>query len=379
LRLGWSKGLTESQWRDRWDAERIFLTADGEADKTWGNETIRVHPERGWVEVRLPTPLAHLSNTPGRSPVYRLDATATFAHRADEWAAQTVAGAVGYTISFDAAKQRWYVDAAWTALRPHVERNLATLRSHRTVGVDLNADHLACWVLTPDGNPIGTAHTIPLNLNGPTSRRDGQLRQAITALLAHARNNGCASITVEDLNFADARAAGRETMGRGPRGKRFRRTVAGIPTGKFRDRLGGMAANAHIAVVAVDPAYTSRWGAQHWQAPLNVSHRRQNPAVAKVSRHQAAAVVIARRGLGHRARRRTEKSGIPQRMDVGEPSSRPNVTPESVRNPAACKDGPHRLRPGNTDPPDQDGTSGDQAAQHRSGPPTKRNSLPLSV
>jgi hypothetical protein len=41
-------GLTEAQWR-RWEAERLFLTADGEAGKAWGNETIRWHPTRaGW-------------------------------------------------------------------------------------------------------------------------------------------------------------------------------------------------------------------------------------------------------------------------------------------------------------------------------------------
>jgi hypothetical protein len=61
--------LTESQWRQRWAAERLFLTADGEADKAWGNETIRWHPIQGWLELKLPTPLAHLANRPhGRRP-----------------------------------------------------------------------------------------------------------------------------------------------------------------------------------------------------------------------------------------------------------------------------------------------------------------------
>jgi len=35
------------QWRARWQAARLFLTADGEADKAWGNETIRIHPDEG--------------------------------------------------------------------------------------------------------------------------------------------------------------------------------------------------------------------------------------------------------------------------------------------------------------------------------------------
>jgi hypothetical protein len=41
--------LAKRQWRARWEAERLFLTADGEADKAWGNETIASTPTRaGW-------------------------------------------------------------------------------------------------------------------------------------------------------------------------------------------------------------------------------------------------------------------------------------------------------------------------------------------
>jgi hypothetical protein len=64
--------LTEAAWRRRWQAARWFLTADGETGKRWGNETIRVHPDEQWCELRLPAPLAHLSNTPGRAATYRL-------------------------------------------------------------------------------------------------------------------------------------------------------------------------------------------------------------------------------------------------------------------------------------------------------------------
>jgi IS605 OrfB family transposase len=84
---------------------------------------------------------------------------------------------------------------------------------------------------------------------------------------------------VEDLDFADARDTGRETMGRGQRGKRFRRAVAGIPTAVFRSRLAGQAHTNGITLLAVDPAYTSKWGDQHWRKPYeNVTrHERQPP------------------------------------------------------------------------------------------------------
>jgi hypothetical protein len=345
-------GVTVAQWRDRWDAERLFLTADGESGKRLGNETIRICPDGGTVDVVLPAPLAGRSNTPGRARTYRLDAPAVFSHRAGEWADRVGANrAVRYDITHDAARDRWYLDASWTT-HTGPPPTLEVLRAHRSVGVDLNDGHLACWVLTPDGNPTGPPITITTDMTGSRQRRDGRLRQAITDLLDLAAANGCASVTIENLDFADSRATGRETMGRGRRGRRFRRTVAGIPTAQFRQRLAGMAANRGIAIIAVDPAYTSKWGGQHWQRPLTT----QTSPEITVTRHLAAAVVIGRRGQGHGARRRTGVPDSDQRIAVGELPSRPDPTTMPVRNPGPRKDIPPRPRPRQTGPPDRDRT-----------------------
>ena len=147
--------LTQVQWRDRWQAARLFVTADGEAAKRWGNETIRAHPDQGWLEVRLPTALAHLSNTRGRAPTYRLQCPVGFTYRRDEWAAQASSGAVRYDLSFDPVRRgRCYLDASWR-LPARPVPSLEELREHRALGVDLNAEHLDCWVLDPAGNPVG--------------------------------------------------------------------------------------------------------------------------------------------------------------------------------------------------------------------------------
>src|SRR5262245_48860666 len=100
------------------------------------------------------------------------------------------------------------------------------------------------------------------------------------------------------LDFANARATGTDTLGRRKRGKRLRRTVAGLPTRRFRDRLIGMATRRGIAVIGVDPAYTSKWGNQHWRKPL------QQQASHPVTGHHGAAAAIGRRGLGLAIRRR---------------------------------------------------------------------------
>ena len=368
--------LTEAEWRRRWQASRLFVTADGEADKSWGNETIRVHPDEQWLELRLPTPLAHLANRPhGR---YRLSCPVTFGYRADEWAAQAPSGAVRYDLWCDPARGRWYADASWRhAARP--VPSLAELRRQRALAVDLNAGQLDSWVLDPAGNPLGAPHTIPLALEGlATSTRDGRLRAAVAEVVHLAKAADCRCIVVEDLDFADARQTGRETLGRGARGRRFRRLVAGMPTRRFRELLVGMAANADLWVVAVDPAWTSVWGARYWQAPLNQSTKTS----VTVSRHHAAAVVIGRRGLGYRARRRggcawrrpedrqqkaADSAG--QAMAPGAVSATPGVVPEPTNQepggPGGQRAGPaaHKTRL-----PERDAV-GDQAAQDRSGPP----------
>jgi hypothetical protein len=56
------------------------------------------------------------------------------------------------------------------------------------------------------------------------------VRPAITTLPDRAQNQNCTEVVVENPDFADARAVGRETLGRGARAKRLRRALAGIPT-----------------------------------------------------------------------------------------------------------------------------------------------------
>jgi IS605 OrfB family transposase len=245
------------------------------------------------------------------------------------------------------------------------------------VAIDVNAGHLAVTVAAPDGNVLGTPAAIGLDFAGlPSAARDGRLRTAISTIIATARQHGARAIVIEDLDFAEARAEGREHHGsrpsRGSRGRGFRRAVCGIPTGKLRDRLVQMAFNAGLSVIVVDPAYTSRWGAEHWLAPLRSHH-------PETTGHHAAALVTGRRGLGHRARRRATGNhpapaeaarpaqARPRTTPVTGPAPRKPATPRGPRQPPGTKTGrPHRT------------TAGNQAAHDRPGPPAEQYSLSLS-
>jgi hypothetical protein len=364
-------GLTQDRWRERWDAARLFLTADGEKDKAWGNETLRWNPDEGWFEVKLPAPLAHLANRPhGR---YRLSCPVAFSYRGDEVAAQAATGAVRYDVSFDPVKNRWYLDASWKT-PGHPIPSLDQLRACPVIAVDVNAGHLAVAVVAPDGNVLGEPSTVPLQLAGlPAATRDGRIRSAVTRLVAAAHAAGARAVVMENLDFAEAREQGRERTGsrpsRGKRGRRFRRTVAGIPTARFRDRLVQMTANVGLSVIVTDPAYTSRWSAVHWLPLL----REQHP---ETTGHHAAALVIGRRGLGHRARTRVHGNrATPE--DAARPArTRPRANPAAgppPRKPAAPRG--QRQPPGDKTARPHRTTADNQATQDRSGPPAAQYSL----
>jgi len=206
--------------------------------------------------------------------------------------------------------------------------------------------------------------------------RDGRLRAAITTILATAREHRASAVVIENLDFADARHQGRERAGsrpsRGRRGRAFRHQVAGIPTARFRDRLTCMAYNTGMAVIAVDPAYTSRWGAQHWLAPIQRHH-------PELTGHHAAAFVIGRRRLGLRARRRAS-GNLPAPEDAARSTqARSETHPKTgteTRRPATRTD--PRQPPGTKTARPRRITAGDQATQDRSGPPARQDSLLLS-
>ena len=358
-------GLTEGQWRGRWEAERWFCQADGESGKRHGNETIRISPD-GEVSIKLPAPLAHLANAPhGR---YVLSCQVAFAHRGQERADRVAANrAIAYRIHLDTGRDRWYVTASWqipsTPTLP-IEAALA----HGVIGVDMNADHLATWRLDVHGNPTGSPRRFFYDLTGTAGHRDAQVRHALTRLLHWARTCGVRAIAVEDLDFAAEKT--REKHGRRTR---FRQLISGMPTGKLRTRLASMADQTGIAVIAVDPAYTSRWGAQYWQKPLT-------SAIRQTTRHDAAAVAIGRRAQGHPIRRRTAPPPQHRSDAVGHRTAQAEPGVPEREGPRPRIPGPRTRSVG----PGRGANAGNQNAQHRPGRSAEheswhQDSLPLSL
>lgn len=289
--------LTYEQWRAAWERERTWFHANGSGDEPFGNLTITVSPD-GLVSIRMPETLAHLANAPRKR--FTLEHRLSFPYRGEEWADRVTphdgrSQAVSYRVTRH-PRSGWTVTASWSDSDDWTPSQAPLVRPF---GLDLNADHVAGWVLDAHVNPVGAPIDFPATWDGlSTGQRDALVRQVVTRIIRTAKARGCDSIIIiEDLDFADARTTGRETMGRGRKGKRFRKTVAGMPTAKFRAHIQAACHRAGIRLIAVNPAYTSKWGDQHWRKPTSTRTR-------ATTRHQAAALVIARRGQGLPARRK---------------------------------------------------------------------------
>ena len=371
-------GIDDRQGRSA-EAARWSSTAEGDVDKDWGNETIRWHPGQCWLEVKLPVPLARLANLlHGR---YRIEKY-PLCLSGHNVAAKAKSGAVSTTAEINPSRGRWY--------RDHRGR----LRDGRYTPT--SCAKIQCWptISMPPGirdstrslgqSALQDAHDSPGALRVHGQHRDGRLRGVISDLLRLAAAHSCLAVVIEDLDFEAARGEGRERSGcrpsRGRRGRGFRRLVLGISTGGFWDRLVQMATNVGLAVVAVDPAYTSRWGAQHRLGALK-------DMLPDATGHHAAAVVIGRLALGQRARRRERRDRPDRRIGKRElptPPCRPyrpwpvcpkretgslrTATPEGSRNRDRAPDRPNGHPPGN------------QVVQDRSGPPvTVSRLMPMNA
>ncbi|MCE6958821.1 IS200/IS605 family accessory protein TnpB-related protein [Cereibacter sphaeroides] len=156
----------------------------------------------------------------------------------------------------------------------------------RWLGVDVNADHLALALIDSFGNPTGSFR-IELPLRGRSAgHRAALIGDAAAQVTALARKHE-AAIVLEHLDFAKKkRELGQARARRTAKGRAHARMLSAFAYGAVREGISRRAARLGIAVRSVNPAYTSLIGETNYAARYGLT------------RHQAAAVAIARRSAG---------------------------------------------------------------------------------
>ena len=156
---------------------------------------------------------------------------------------------------------------------------LVTDRRRGTIGVDVNADHLAVCETDPSGNPV-LSWRVPLVTYGRSRRQtEALVGDAVAGVVVHARNVG-RPVVIERLDFRRKKAELEDCS------RRMSRMLSSLTYGLVRSYFHSRGAREGVEVVEVNPAFSSVIGRVKFMERYGLSV------------HQAAALVLARRLLG---------------------------------------------------------------------------------
>ena len=162
-------------------------------------------------------------------------------------------------------------------------------------GVDVNAGHIDVAVCDVYGNLIGKPKTVYFDSYRSDKQNKSSVLHALDVVRHFCERRHVECVFFEDLKgFLDSRS---RTLNEG--GHAFRRCVSSIPTGQIKDwGIRKLTSDScHVEFVAA--AYTSQCAKEFWLDSSAVSSDGSGSCSSVFSGvHQAAALMIARRGLG---------------------------------------------------------------------------------
>lgn len=261
-----------SQWRKDWDAKRANqFFCIGSHDENTGNVTLTKLPN-GKMRLGVPPALAAKWGHWVTFDAPRF----SYGQEDVDWALVDDAP-VDYRF-LHRANGLWYLQVI-VGVEP---APIGTVAWSGAVGVDLNADHVALGEVDRFGNPV-LARSLPVALYKRSKEQvEACLGDVVAEVVGTAKLLG-KPVVAERLDFSAKRARLREVGGH-----RYARMLSGFAYKKFFGLLEARCAKEGVELIGVNPAWTSLVGLVKFAGGYGLTV------------HQAAAVAIARRGMGPR-------------------------------------------------------------------------------
>ena len=255
-------------WLADWKAYRSdqFMLV-GSKDETAGNQScqLRITDGSALLKLRLPNAMGGTRIEP------RIELPVVLPQGKDSVTdALTLNRALSYRFFRDKKGWRLFIS---TDL---VERKRASCRQVGTVGVDINADHLAIAELDRNGNIVDHQRILLCTYGKSKAQALALIGDAVKQVIDRARQSG-KPIALEDLDFAKKKAELEGTS------RRYARMLSGFAYSRIVQTIQARAFDAGIEVLGVNPACTSVIGRHKFARRYGMST------------HQAAAACIGRR------------------------------------------------------------------------------------
>ena len=199
-------------------------------------------------------------------------------------------------------------------------------------GLDINPDMVAAMNVDGEGNQVSRhQYEIPRAISAKQGKRDNDIRIAAIMIVADAKA-ARKSIIMESLDFGSKRKRSAHSKSHGKKGRRFNRMRHNFSYRALILAIERRALKEGVKVISVPPDYSSILGIAKFAK------------MYRLNRHMAAALCIARRGLGIKERQNftaTERTG--KRRDSVVPKPGPSKD-GGRKNSAPEKSGPSGVR-----------------------------------
>ena len=172
---------------------------------------------------------------------------------------------------------KWYLQVILTLARN--EREMATEMGRGAIGLDYNDGLIAAAETDAHGKLVGMRE-YRLVFHGTGGKAQTEIREAVAGIVGMAKRAG-KHLVVEDLDFKDKKAKQQKGGNAG-----YNRMLHLFDYSRYQDTLYNSCFRNNVGLTKVNPRDTTKIGKERYCKSM------------KLSAHQAAAYVIARRGQG---------------------------------------------------------------------------------
>ena len=282
-----------SSWREQWFHRRHNeIVTVGDAGDKCGNSNIQVTKEQGEYFIKIAVPESLRPDYSFSFIKVRLDLgyrqdmldQHIMSHELKKDTANFIAPRPMTVMLKRNLKGQIKAHLCINNHKPHV----ITDTCNGTIGVDINADHLAIAETDKHGN-IVSHKTIPYDLSGTSGQNEHILSLAVQQVVDKSLSVN-KSIIIEDLDFKKKKAQ-LNAQNKAEHNKKYNKMLSSLSYYKITELFASKTFRFGVELIKVNPAYTSQIGQVKYRDKLNLTV------------HESAAYVIARRGQGFKEKK----------------------------------------------------------------------------
>jgi hypothetical protein len=175
---------------------------------------------------------------------------------------------------------KWYIQIIFE--ESYDDSELETSAKDGVIGLDLNDGFIQLAETNKSGNLI-RLEKFNLKYHGCGNKAKTEMYQVLNRIVKYAHSIK-KDISAEDLDFKNTKAY--QLKAKSKNGKRYNRMLGALDYSRYKTLLTGICFNNNVSLEFINPVNTSKTGIQKYSDRM------------KLTSHQAAAFVIARRHQG---------------------------------------------------------------------------------